>query len=77
MESNLSGLDFSVLLVDLVTDQNNWNVVADSGQVLVPFGHVLICDSGGNIEHKNGCIGTNVVSFSESSELLLAGGIPK
>jgi hypothetical protein len=77
VESNLPGLDFSVLLVDLVTHQNDWNVVADSGQVLVPLWHVLVCDSGGDIEHQNSSIGANVIPFSEPTELFLASSIPE
>lgn len=77
MESDLSGLDFSVFLVNLVTDQDDWDVITDSGQVFVPFGHVFVGDSGGDIEHENSGIGSNVVAFSEASELLLSGGIPE
>ena len=77
MESDLSGLDLSVLLIDLVSDENDWDVIADSGQVLVPLGNVFVSDSGCDIEHENGCVGANVVSFSETSEFLLSGGIPK
>ena len=77
MESDLSGLDFSVFLVNFVPNQNDWDVVANSGQVFVPFGDIFICNSGGNIEHEDGGIGANVISFSEATELFLAGCIPK
>ncbi len=77
MESNLSGLDLSVLLVDLVSNQDNWDVVADSGQILVPLWNVLVSDSGGDVEHENGSVGSNVVPFSEASELFLASSIPE
>ena len=77
MESDLSGLDFSVFLIDLVTDQNDGNVVADSGEILVPFGDIFVGDSGGDVEHENGGIGSNVVALSEPSEFFLSSGIPK
>lgn len=77
MESNLSGFDFSVLLIDFVTDQDDGDVVADSGKVLVPLGNVFVGDSGGDVEHEDSSIGANVVSFSETSELLLSGGVPQ
>ncbi len=77
MESNLSGLDFSVLLINFVSNQNDGNVVADSGQVFIPFGNVFVGDSCGNVKHENGSIGTNVVSFSETTEFFLSGSIPK
>ena len=67
MESDLSGLNFSVLLINLVADQNDRDVIADSGQVFVPLGDVLIGDSGGDIEHEDSGVGSDVVSFSETS----------
>ena len=45
VESDLSGLDFSVLTVNLVSDQDNGDVIADSGQVLIPLGDIFIGDS--------------------------------
>lgn len=77
MESDLSGLDFSVLLIYFVTNQDDWNVVADSGQVLIPFGNIFISNSGCDIKHKNSSIGTDVVSFSEASKFLLPSSIPE
>lgn len=77
VESDLPCLDFSVLLIDFVSNQNNGDVVANSGQVFIPFGNVFVCDSGGDVEHEDGSIGTNVVSFSETAKLFLSGGIPK
>lgn len=77
MEGDLAGLDLSVLLVDLVSDQDDRDVVTDSGQVLVPLGDVLVGDSGGDIEHEDGCVGSDVVSFPESSEFFLSGSVPE
>ena len=67
MESDLSGFDSSVLLVDLVSDKDDGDVIADPGEVLVPLGDILVGDSGGDIEHENGGMSSNIVSFSESS----------
>lgn len=77
MESDLPGLDLSVLLVDLVANQDNGNIVTDPRQILIPFGHVLVGDSGGHIEHENGRIGANIIPFPEPTELFLPCGIPK
>lgn len=77
MESDLSGLDLSVFLVDLVADQDDGDVVANACQVLVPFGDVFVGDSGGDIEHENGSIGANVIPFSEATEFFLSGSIPE
>lgn len=61
VESDLSGLDLSVLGVDLVTDENDGDVLADTGQILVPLGNVLIGDSCGDIEHHDGSVGTDAI----------------
>jgi hypothetical protein len=45
VESDLLGLDFSVLDIDLVSNKDDWNVLADSDEILVPFGNILIGDS--------------------------------
>ena len=76
VENNLLGLDLSVFDINLVSDQNNWDVFANSHEIFVPLWHVLISDSGADIEHDDTAVTTNVVSISESSELLLTGGIP-
>lgn len=57
VEHNLTGLHLSLFDVGLVAHQNNWNVRRDSGQVFVPFGHVLVRNSRGQIEHDNGAVG--------------------
>ena len=77
MEGDLAGFDFPVFLVDLVANQNNRDVVADSCQIFVPLWHVFVGDSGGNIEHKNSGVGSNIVALAQSSQLFLAGGIPE
>ena len=76
MESDLTGLDFAVLLIDFVAHQHDGDVVTDSGEVLVPLGHVLVSDPGGDVEHEDGCIGANIISLSQTTQLLLAGGVP-
>lgn len=77
MESDLSSFDFSVLLINLVADQHDWDVIADSSQILIPLGHILVCDSCGDIKHKDGSLGSNVVTLSEAAQLFLAGSVPK
>lgn len=77
MEGDLSGLYFTVFLVHLVAHEDNWDVIADSGQVLVPLGDVLIGDPGCHIEHEDGSIGANIVAFSQTAKFLLASRVPK
>lgn len=76
VESDLSSLDLSVLRVNLVTDQNDGNIFADSGQILVPLRNIFISNSGGDIEHHDSGVGTNVVTFTETTELFLTSSIP-
>ena len=45
VESDLLGLDLSVLHINLVSDQNNWDVLTDSDEILVPLGDILVGDS--------------------------------
>lgn len=42
----------------------------------MPVGNVLICDTGGDIEHDDAALAVDVVTITETTELLLTGGIP-
>lgn len=42
----------------------------------MPVGNVLVGDAGGNIEHDDTALAVDVVTVTETTELLLAGGIP-
>ena len=53
VECDLAGLNLPVLLIDLVSHQDDGDVVANSGEVLVPLGDVLVGDPGGNIKHDD------------------------
>ena len=46
------------------------------GRRTMPVGHVLVCDARGNIEHDDTALAVDVVAITETTELLLAGGIP-
>ena len=76
MERDLLGFHLAVLDIDLVADENNWDGLANSGQVFVPFWHVRVSDAGADIKHDDAAITTNVVTITKSSELLLASGVP-
>lgn len=60
----------------LVADEDNGNVLADTLQITVPVGNVLVGLTGSDIEHDDGAVGLNVVTITKSTELLLTGGIP-
>jgi hypothetical protein len=42
----------------------------------VPVGDVLVGNAGGNIEHDDTALAVDVVTVTETTELLLTGGIP-
>lgn len=42
----------------------------------MPVGNVLVGNAGGNIEHDDTALAVDVVTVTETTELLLAGGIP-
>jgi hypothetical protein len=76
VEGDGLGLDLALLHVDLVTGEDDGDVLADTDEVTVPVGNVLVGDTGGNIEHDDTTLSVNVVTVTETTELLLASGIP-
>lgn len=76
VESDSLGLDLALLDVDLVTAENNGDVLADTNQVTVPVGNVLVGDARGNVEHDDAALAVDVVTVTETTELLLTSGIP-
>jgi len=76
VEGDLLGLDLSILDIDFVTAENDWDVFTHSDDISVPVGNVLVGHTRSNIEHDDCRISLNVVSISETTELLLSGSIP-
>ena len=46
------------------------------GELTVPVGNVLVSNTGSDIEHDDTALAVDVVTVTETTELLLAGGIP-
>ena len=46
------------------------------GQLTVPVGDVLVGDTRGHIEHDDTALAVDVVTVSETTELLLTGCVP-
>jgi hypothetical protein len=42
----------------------------------MPVGHILVGDTSGNIEHDDTTLSTNVVTVSQTTELLLSSSVP-
>ena len=76
VENDLLGLDFSVLNINFVTYENDWNILANSHEILIPLWNVLVSDSRADIEHDDTTVSVDVVSISKSSKFLLTGGVP-
>jgi len=76
VESNGASLDFPLLDVNFVSAENNGDVLADALEVTMPVGDVLVCDSGGDVEHDDTALSLDVVSVTETTEFLLACSVP-
>jgi hypothetical protein len=76
VESDLLGLHLAVLDINLVSDEDNGDVFADTSKILEPLGHVGVGDAGADIEHDDAAVSSDVVTITKSSEFLLASGIP-
>ena len=64
------------LHVDLVAAKNDWDVLANTLKITVPVRDVLIRDTGRHVEHDDTALALNVVTVTETTELLLAGSVP-
>lgn len=62
--------------INLVTAKDNRNVFANSFEIAMPVGHILVCDAGCDIEHNDTALTLDVVTVSETTKFLLASGIP-
>lgn len=62
MENDLAGLHLSFLDIGLVSDEHDWDVGGDSGEIFVPFGHIFVRDSRCEVEHDDGAIGIDAES---------------
>lgn len=76
MEGDLLGLHLTVTDINLVSNKNNRDGLADTGQILVPLGHVGVGDAGADIEHDDAAVSTDVIAISETAKLFLAGRVP-
>ena len=67
VENNLLGFDFSVFNINFVTNQNDWNVFANSDKIFIPFWNILVSNSRADIEHDNTTVSSDVVSVSKTT----------
>lgn len=76
MEDDGLCFNFSVLNINFVTAQDNRNVFTNSDEIAMPVGDVLVCDARGHVKHNNGAMRLDVITVSQTSQLLLAGCVP-
>ena len=53
MEDDRLCFDFSVLDVDFVAGQDDWDILANSGQISVPVRDVLVSHSRRDVKHDD------------------------
>lgn len=76
VKSYLLGFHFSVLHINLVSDQDDGNVPSNSDEITVPNRRFFVRVTGCDIEEEKCTRGVDVIAVSQSSELLLPGCIP-
>merc|ERR1712000_744615 len=76
VEGDGLGLDLAVLHVDLVAAEDDGNVLADTDEVTVPVGDVLVGNARCDVEHDDTALSVDVVTIAETTELLLTSGVP-
>jgi len=62
VESDLFGLDLSVFDVDFVAHEHDWDAFANSDQVFVPLGNILIGNAGADVEHDDAALATDAAN---------------
>lgn len=75
-ERKRAGRTVAHLDINLVTTQYNWDVLANTLEVTVPVGDVLVRDTGGDVEHDDATLALDVIPIPEATELLLPSSIP-
>jgi hypothetical protein len=76
VESNLFSLNLAIFHIDLVSNQNNWDVFTNTSQILVPFWDICVGDSGADIEHDNTSVTSDVITITKTAKFLLSRGVP-
>lgn len=56
------------LNVDLVSCQHDGDVFANTNEVTVPVGNVLVGNAGGDVEHNDGALPLNAVEVMSTSK---------
>lgn len=76
VELDITSLNLSVLNIDLVTNEDDRNILTNTDNVSMPVGNILVSDSRCDIEHNDGTLTLDIITITETSKLLLTSGIP-
>ena len=64
------------LNVNLVSAQYNRDVLANTLEIAVPIGDILVCDARRDVKHDNATLALDVITITETTEFFLSGSIP-
>ena len=64
------------LHIDLVTAENDGDVLADTLQITVPVGDVLVRDAGSHVEHDDTALALDIVTIAKTTEFFLPSSVP-
>lgn len=67
MEGDSLGLDLAIFDVDLVTTQNNRDILTDTNKIAMPLRHVLVRHTTSDVKHDDSCITLNA-AFDEKQD---------
>lgn len=67
---------YTYLDVDFVTAENDGDVLTNALEIAMPVGDVLVGDTGCHVEHDNTTLALDIISVTETTELLLSSSIP-
>lgn len=76
MESHLFRFHLAVFHINLVTTENNGDVLAHAAKITMPGRYIFICKTRSHIEHNNSTLAMNVVTITEATELFLSCCVP-
>jgi len=71
MESDRLRLNLTLLDVDLITTEDDWDVLANTDEITMPVWNILVGNPSGDIKHDDTALTVDVVSVSQTTELLL------
>ena len=76
VEVDLLDLNLTLLDVDLVTDEDDRNVLTHTLEITIPDWYILVSNATSHVKHDDGTLALDVVTVTETTKLLLASSIP-